>query len=106
MLSITPLRAAIKRRNSKVHRDSNSTQSTLALPGVVRRFSSAETLNPHLLQPPSAPNVATVTRRSSLSRRIRKVSAGTNQIEATDTCTILDMHIAQIKRKLVSLQIL
>ena len=107
MLSLTPLsglQAVIKRRNSKAaRRDSLSIEhSNLALPGGIRRFSSSETLNFQL--PTSAPNVATVSRKSSFTRKMRKISVGNNQIqtEAADTCTSLDFHIAQIKRKLVS----
>jgi hypothetical protein len=105
MLSLTPLsglQAAIKRRNSKVaRRDSISIEhSNLALPGTIRRFSSTEALNSQSL----APNVATVSRISSFSRKIRKISTGSAPVQAelVDTCNGLDLHIAQIKRKLVS----
>lgn len=92
MLSVSGLQAAIKRRNSKVPKDSLS----------IRRFSSSEALSSHLQSPPSGtPSVATVARKSSFSRRIRKVSTGNSQVEAIDACTLLDLHIAQIKRKLV-----
>lgn len=107
MLSLTPLsglQAVIKRRNSKAaRRDSLSIEhSNLALPGGIRRFSSSEALNFQLSA--TAPNVATVSRKSSFTRKIRKISVGSNQIqsEAVDTCTSLDLHIAQIKKKLVS----
>lgn len=102
MLSLTPLNglhAAIKRRNSKARRDSISAPSNLKLPGAIRRFSSTETLSSsHLTS-----NVATVTRKSSFSRRIRKVSIAIPQPDiAADACNALDLHIAKIKRKLVS----
>ncbi len=107
MLSpLSGLHAVIKRRNSKARRDSFSiSPSTLPVPGEggIRRFSSSETLNGSYLQA-LAPSVVTVTRRSSISRRIRKVSSGSNhhQVDYPDPCSLLDMHIAQIKRKLVS----
>lgn len=107
MLSLAPLsglQAAIKRRHSKAsRRDSLSIEhSNLALPGTIRRFSSSEALNAQT--PAAAPSVATVSRKSSFSRRIRKISSGSNpgQAEVVDTCCVLDLHIAQIKRKLVS----
>ena len=105
MLSLAPLsglQAAIKRRNSKVaRRDSISIEhSNLALPGTIRRFSSTEALNSQTSAPPS---VATVSRISSFSRKIRKISTGNPaQTELVDSCNVLDLHIAQIKRKLVS----
>lgn len=107
MLSLAPLsglQAAIKRRNSKLaRRDSISIEhSNLALPGTIRRFSSTEALNSQS----SAPSVATVSRISSFSRKIRKISTGNSpaqtQTELVDSCNDLDLHIAQIKRKLVS----
>lgn len=104
MLSLTPLsglQAAIKRRNSKARRDSISVdRSNLALPGTIRRFSSSETINSPVQ--PAAPSVATVSRRSSFSRKIRKISVGNVQVQTDviDTCCALDTHIAQIKRKL------
>lgn len=99
MLSVSGLQAALKRRNSKVLRDNSSAQSS----ADTRRFSSGEVLGSHLQSPSVlAPSVATVSKKSSFSRRIRKVSTGNNQAEALDSCTLLDMHIAQIKRKLVS----
>ena len=101
MLSVSGLQAALKRRNSKVHKDTVAAPGNLGLSSALRQFSSSEVLNPHL-SPPPAPSVATVARKSSFSRRIRKVSTGHNQSEAVDGCTALDMHIAQIKRKLVS----
>lgn len=105
MLSLAPLsglQAVIKRRNSKLaRRDSLSIEhSNLALPGTIRRFSSSEALNSQT--PAPAPCVATVSRKSSFSRRIRKISLGTGQSEVVETCYVLDLHIAQIKRKLVS----
>lgn len=108
MLSpLSGLQAAIKRRNSKARRDSFSLgPSSLPVPGEggIRRFSSSETLNGSYLLAPT-PSVATVTRRSSVSRKMRKVSSGSNhhQQDSPDPCSLLDMHIAQIKRKLVSL---
>lgn len=102
MLSVSGLQAALKRRNSKVHRDNVVAPGNLGLPSALRRFSSSEVLAGHLQSPPPAPSVATVARKSSFSRRIRKVSTGNNQSESVDGCTVLDMHIAQIKRKLVS----
>ena len=94
MLSVSGLQAALKRRIKD--------QSGLALTGpAARRFSSGEVLSSQLQNLP-APNVATVARRSSFSRRVRKVSTGNSQPEVLDSCTVLDIHIAQIKRKLVS----
>lgn len=105
MLSLAPLsglQAVIKRRNSKARRDSFSiVHSNLDLPGTIRRFSSSEAINSQLHL--SAPSVATVSRISSFSRKIRNISVGNNpaaQSEVVDSCTALDLHIALIKRKL------
>lgn len=107
MLSLAPLsglQAVIKRRNSKLaRRDSLSIEhSNLALPGPIRRFSSSENLNSQ--SPAPTPSVATVSRKSSFSRRIRKISSGSiqAQTDVVETCYVLDLHIAKIKRKLVS----
>lgn len=99
MLALTPLsglHAAIKRRNSRARRDSISLgqSSSLTLPGNMRRFSSSESI--------AHKDGASVTRRSSFTRRIRRVSTATNQAEASENCAALDLHIERIKRKLVS----
>jgi len=90
------LPGVLKRRNSK----QAQSQSSLALPGNIRRFSSTEALNNN--QPLNPPPVATVARRSSLSRKLRKTSSATVTSDINSDCMQLDMLFTEIKRKLVS----
>ena len=99
MLALAQLQnlpAVLKRRNSK----QIQSPSSLVLPGNIRRFSSTEMLNNQ--QPLNPPPVATVARRSSLSRKLRKTSSANVSSDVNSDCMQLDLLFTKIKRKLVS----
>ena len=106
--------SVLRRRNSKSYdpgrRDSFCVSSSYSLPTApdsIRRYSSYEELGPLVQQMLGTnqlqPESRLKSRRSSITRLIRRNSVSREAGERKKSCDALDLQLAKVKEQLVSL---